>query len=240
MTIYLTELSRDNVQFPNPHDALVEPNGLLAYGGDLSSDRLISAYRQGIFPWFNDNEPLLWWSPDPRCVILPSEFLPSRSLKKSLRKWQPRISINMAFNQVVRKCASVKRADNGTWILPAMEQAYCQLHAKGVAHSIEVWEEDVLVGGLYGVLSGSVFSGESMFHSKTDASKIAFWALCEQMLISGGKLVDCQITNPHLVSLGAYEIPREQYLSKLAVFRNQPLLAELWQPREMTIGATTT
>lgn len=239
MTTYLTELSLENVAFPDPNQALTKPNGLLAYGGDLSSKRLISAYRQGIFPWFSDNEPLLWWSPDPRCVILPEEFVPSRSLKKAYRKWEPRISVNMAFPQVVQQCAEVKRADNGTWILPKMIASYTDLHRQGTAHSIEVWDAGSIVGGLYGVLSGTVFSGESMFHTKNDASKIAFWALCVLMVSGGGTLIDCQISNSHLVSLGAKEIPRKTYLEMLQTCRNQQLADLLWQPRRLALEELT-
>lgn len=234
----LIQLSTRHNAFPDPSRALDEPNGLLAYGGDLSPARLKNAYRSGVFPWFNQDEPLLWWSPDPRCVIQPTAFRPSRSLKKAYRQWQPTVTLNQAFPQVISQCASVKRREHGTWILPEMLQAYIQLHQQGLAHSIEIWDQQQLVGGLYGVSSGCVFSGESMFHTRANASKIAFWAICELFGRAGGELIDCQLSNPHLISLGAVEIPRQQYLAKLRQNRDLQMPHDFWAPREIDIGET--
>ncbi len=199
--------------FPSPE--LAEPGGLLAVGGDLSPRRLLLAYSLGIFPWFGDDEPLLWWSPDPRCVLYPSEVRISRSLAKVLRQERFRVSFNEAFGEVVAACAISRRRQPGTWITQEMRTAYGRLHRLGYAHSVECWWGDELVGGLYGVALGRCFFGESMFHRATDASKVALVALARRLVELGWPLIDCQLPNPHLSSLGAVEIPRREFLQRL-------------------------
>lgn len=200
-------------RFPAPEQALDEPNGLLAIGGDLSSATLLAAYRAGIFPWFSDQQPILWWSPNPRMVLFPEQLHQSRSLKKRLRSTPFRFSIDQAFEQVIHACAADRDADGGTWITDGMRDAYIGLHHLGYAHSVEVWLDDQLCGGLYGISLGNAFFGESMFSRRSDASKAALVLLCRlsQPLRLG--LIDCQVSNPHLASLGATEIPRSQFLS---------------------------
>lgn len=201
--------------FPPPERALADPDGLLAAGGDLSPSRLLVAYRSGIFPWFSAGDPILWWSPDPRCVFYPDRFLPSRSLRKSLRSKPWQISVDHAFATVMAKCAAPRAYADDTWISPDIMAGYCALHEQGHAHSIEVWHDDELVGGLYGVAVGGLFCGESMFSTRTDASKIAFWALMCIALDAGWPIVDAQFENPHLMSLGAEMVPRSTYLAYL-------------------------
>lgn len=221
MAIQLPWLDQHLV-FPSPAQALHEPDGLLAAGGDLSPRRLLVAYRNGIFPWFSESDPILWWSPDPRCVFDPAKFTPSRSLRKSLRNKPWRISIDRAFADVIAHCAAPRAYADDTWISPGIIAGYCALHEQGHAHSIEVWHDDVLVGGLYGVAAGGLFCGESMFSVKTDASKIAFWALMCIALDAGWPVVDAQFENPHLMSLGAEMVPRMTYLAHLHGVRDQP------------------
>ncbi len=204
----------DQLLFPPPE--LAEPEGVLAVGGDLSPSRLLLAYSMGIFPWFSDDEPILWWSPDPRCVLTPDALKISRSLAKTLRQGRYRISFNEAFTRVVTACAEIRRKhEEGTWITGEMVQAYDRLHQLGFAHSVECWQGEELVGGLYGVCLGRCFFGESMFHRATDASKVALVALVRKMEEKGGALIDCQVPNPHLASLGAKEIPRSEFLRHL-------------------------
>ena len=206
----LTLLDDENYLFPDIDDALVEPNGLLAAGGDLSSGRLLAAYRLGIFPWYDEEQPILWWSPDPRCVIDPLSFKPSRTLARRIRRHEFEIRVDTDFASVIDACCH--RGDNGgTWITRDMIDAYLHLHDLGVAHSIEAYRGDTLAGGLYGLAIGPLFFGESMFHRETDASKVAFAALMQLMVTAGSPMVDCQISNPHLLSLGAVEIPRQQF-----------------------------
>jgi len=211
-------------EFPNPRDALSDPNGLLAIGGDLSVERLLAAYRQGIFPWFSDGQPILWWSPDPRAVLFPTEIRISRSLRKTLRKNIFTVSIDQAFAAVVAGCAersSHPDVDNGTWITTSMAAAYQDLHAAGHAHSIETWCDGQLVGGLYGVNIGRVFFGESMFARATDASKAALVRLITECRTKGIELIDCQVASAHLASLGSREIPRSEFnnlLTRLSPF----------------------
>ena len=197
--------------FPPTATALAEPNGLLAAGGDLSVARLHYAYQHGIFPWYSEGEPLLWWTPSPRSVLLPSELRVSRSLRKRIRRGDYRVTFDTCFGKVVLACAVPRRDDSGTWIDADMHAAYLRLHLHGVAHSVECWQDDELVGGLYGIALGSVFFGESMFSRQADASKVALATLCQMPFT----LVDCQIPNPHLVSLGARDWPREQFESHL-------------------------
>jgi len=208
--------------FPSPSQALKEPDGLLAAGGDLSPRRLLAAYRNGIFPWFSASDPILWWSPDPRCVFDPAKFTPSRSLRKRLRNTAWRISVDHAFANVMAQCAAPRAYADDTWISSDIIAGYCTLHEQGHAHSIEVWQDDELVGGLYGVSTGGLFCGESMFSVKTDASKIAFWALMCIARDAGWPIVDAQFENPHLMSLGAEMVPRTTYLAHLNEVRDLP------------------
>lgn len=203
------------VMFPPLATALEEPNGLLAAGGDLSSARLIEAYRRGIFPWYEDPQPILWWSPDPRCVLLPASLHISRSLRKTLRSGRFQVSCDAAFTDVMRACAAPRSYSHDTWIGNAMLQAYTELHTQGHAHSFEVWQQNRLVGGLYGVAIGKVFFGESMFSVVTDASKVALAHLAGQLQIWEFELIDCQVTNEHLMSLGATEMPRAEFEQRL-------------------------
>ena len=203
--------------FPPTTDALEYPNGLLAVGGDLSPARLIAAYERGIFPWYETPRPIMWWTPDPRSILLPDELHISRSLRKTLRSNRFALSCNTAFEQVMRQCA-VARADGpGTWITPAMLSAYTQLHERGIARSIEVCDESgELVGGLYGIALGRVFFGESMFSLQTDASKVALIALVSIMQRGGYAMIDCQVESEHLNSLGAKNISRLDFEQRLA------------------------
>ena len=194
--------------FPALDTATDEPNGLLAAGGCLSPNRLINAYRNGIFPWFSDDQPILWWSPDPRLVLRPSDIHISKSLKKFIRKDLYQCTIDKAFNQVIKACSGPRLNEDGTWITNSMKQAYQDLHDLGVAHSVEVWQTVKLIGGLYGIAIGQVFFGESMFSHETNASKVAFAYLCEKLNQWGYQYIDCQVESEHLISLGAYEIDR--------------------------------
>jgi len=200
------------IEFPDPlHDA--DENGLLAVGGNLEPSTLLAAYEKGIFPWYSEGDPILWWSPDPRMVLFPAQFHCSKRLARRMRQNLYTISCDEAFADVVRLCAETPRqGESGTWILPEMITAYCNMFELGYAHSIEVWDGEALVGGLYGVLHNRIFFAESMFSSITDASKIALAALCEQALRKGWKLIDCQFHTAHLQSLGAREISREAFL----------------------------
>lgn len=202
--------------FPPLEQALREPNGLLAAGADLSPGRLLDAYARGIFPWFNPGEPILWWSPDPRMVLIPHEFRPSRSLRKRLRRGDYEVKVDTAFRQVMLACAAPRAGQQGTWITPQMVEAYTHLHALGHAHSVETWMHGELAGGLYGVAIGRVFFGESMFTRVSDASKIAFAYLVAQLSDWGYGLIDCQMSTRHLASLGAREIPRSEFTELLA------------------------
>lgn len=223
MTIYLTELDADELWFPSPQQALADPNGLLAFGGDLSADRLLLAYQNGIFPWYGPGEPILWWSPTPRAVFDPKTFQPAKSLKKFQRKQQYRVTINHATESVIDYCASTRSAEE-TWLNQDMRCAYKQLAKLGKCHSVEVWHQEELVGGLYGISIGQIFCGESMFSLKTNASKIALWYFCRHFHHHNGQLIDCQVLNPHLASLGAQELNREEFSQRLLSFNNQPLI----------------
>lgn len=206
-------------EFPNPDEALTDPNGLLAIGGDLSVQRLLAAYRRGIFPWFSDDQPILWWTPDPRAVLFPAEIRISRSLRKTLRKNTFSVSVDQSFSDVLAGCAergSRSGGDTGTWITTNMAEAYKELHAAGHAHSIEIWRDGQLAGGLYGVNIGRMFFGESMFSRATDASKVALVMLVDICRKSGIELIDCQIPSGHLARLGSREIPREDFNRLLA------------------------
>jgi len=199
---------------------MAEESGLLGIGGDLHPQRLILAYRLGIFPWYSDDQPILWWSPDPRMVLYPDELRIGRSLRKRIRRGDYQIRTNTSFEAVVRACGEVPRPDqDGTWITEDMVQAYCRLHDLGFAHSWEAWEGERLVGGLYGVRVGRVFCGESMFAVAPDASKVAFVHAVQSLAADGVRLVDCQVHTDHLARFGAVEIPRARFLKELAALR---------------------
>jgi leucyl/phenylalanyl-tRNA--protein transferase len=215
------------IVFPDP--SLAEPDGLLAVGGDLTPERLVAAYAAGIFPWYSDDAPILWWSPDPRLVLLPGRLHVSRSLARTLRRGRYRVTADRAFGEVIRRCAAVPReGQRGTWIVPEMVTAYERLHALGLAHSFEAWEGPSLVGGLYGVSLGRAFFGESMFALAPDASKVAFARAVDFLDGRGVTLVDCQVRTEHLVSLGAAEIPRADFLGRLAEALAGPTEAGPW------------
>lgn len=216
--------------FPPLQAALQHPNGLLAIGGDLTPPRLLGAYRQGIFPWFNPDNPILWWSPDPRMVLLPENLKVSRSLARRLKKHDYEIRFDTAFREVMQACAASPRpGQDGTWIVPEMVYAYCQLHELGHAHSVETWMDGELAGGLYGVAIGRMFYGESMFHQKTDASKIAFVHLVQFLRREGYGMIDCQMKTEHLERLGAREIPRQRFSAVLAKLVDYPQTPGKWR-----------
>ncbi|WP_447555753.1 leucyl/phenylalanyl-tRNA--protein transferase [Vreelandella sp. EE22] len=208
-------LSSPTPVFPDTATALETPNGLLAAGGELSPPWLVEAYRRGIFPWYSDGDPVLWWSPDPRMVMAPANFRLHRSLAKRLRNGGFSVTLNQYFDQVINACAAPRQDEPGTWINPDMRLAYLNLHELGIAHSIEVHLEDRLVGGLYGVAMGPVFFGESMFSTVPDASKVALAYLARAMADRGGEMIDCQMYTPHLERLGAATIARKTFISYL-------------------------
>jgi leucyl/phenylalanyl-tRNA--protein transferase len=205
-----------DLTFPPIVKALKEPNGLLAVGGDLSPARLLAAYRRGIFPWYSADEPLLWWSPDPRMVLFPDQVRITRSLAKTLRNADYAVKLDTAFYHVIAACAATPRdGQNGTWITAEMQAAYGRLHALGYAHSVETWHDGKLIGGLYGIAIGQAFFGESMFSHATDASKIALAHLCRYLVARGFGIIDCQMETTHLASLGALPISRDDYLARV-------------------------
>ena len=217
----------DKASFPPPHFS--EGDGLLAVGGDLSQERLLKAYYMGIFPWYSDPDPILWWSPDPRLVLFPSELKVSRRLRRTIRCGTFRITMDTAFEQVIKSCAKIPRKhEKGTWITLEMVAAYCRLHTAGFAHSVEAWSEGRLAGGLYGVAIGRCFFGESMFRNQSDASKVAFVKLVEYLRKKKFRLIDCQVTTTHLKNFGAREIPRAEFLNILEALREKPSLRGRW------------
>jgi len=222
MIPWLTE----DTPFPPVTQALREPNGLLAASLSLSPERLLEAYRHGIFPWFSPGDPVLWWSPSPRMVLIPNEFIISKSLAKVLRNSNYQVRTDTSFERVMRACAAPRSGQAGTWIDEQMIAAYCALHQQGFAHSVETWVNDRLVGGLYGVAIGQMFYGESMFSSASNASKIALTHLTRQLLrwqnTSITPMIDCQMHTPHLASLGARQIPRSEFIALLEVLVNLP------------------
>lgn len=201
--------------FPEVETALREPDGLLAAGGDLSQERLLTAYAAGIFPWYEDGQPILWWSPDPRCILVPEEFHVSRRFARYVRNSSLTLSCNRHFGKVIRACAGARKYQHGTWITQAIREAFLELHAAGWAHSVEVWDERELVGGIYGLSIGRVFFGESMFSHRDNASKFAMLGLCSILAQNGFKLLDCQVLSQHLLSLGARAIPRQDFTALL-------------------------
>lgn len=220
---YLLSPSDPSGAFPTVDNALRVPNGLLAIGGDLSLRRLINAYREGIFPWYNQGDPILWWSPDPRTILLPGTPHIARSLRKALRKQQFRLTMDRDFPQVINACARVRRhGETGTWLLPEMIRAYQALNIQGIAHSVEVWEEQRLVGGLYGVAIGRAFFGESMFSLVNNSSKTALVFLCQQLARWEFALIDCQMDTEHLRSMGARPEPRSKFIERLHACRDLP------------------
>ena len=216
-----------NDDFPPVSLALSEPDGLLAAGGDLSPERLIRAYSKGIFPWYSEDQPILWWSPNPRCIVIPNEVHVSKSLKKHIRQKKPSLSFDRCFLEVIRHCARLD-SNEGTWITEEMEEAYYTLHQLNIAHSVEVWEEGELVGGLYGLAIGRCFFGESMFSLKPNASKIALAGLGRQLHAWDYAVIDCQVENPHLLSLGAKCIDRKDFLSILRDNIGKPASHNEW------------
>lgn len=214
----------DPTDFPDVSLALTEPDGLLAVGGDLSEERLLAAYRKGIFPWYNEDQPILWWSPDPRAVLFPENLKISKSLRKKIRKDLVTVKFDTAFEQVMLECAAPRLEQNGTWISDEMREAYIRLHKQGYAHSVECWQDNTLVGGLYGIAIGQIFFGESMFSRVTDASKIAFVYLVQHLKAKGFALIDCQVSSAHLASLGACEIGRSEFVTYL----NEYCLKDGW------------
>lgn len=218
-----------DLRFPDVALALRDPDGLLALGGDLSSERLLLAYRNGIFPWFGPDQPILWWSPDPRLVLLPESLRVSRSLSRTLRAQSFRITLDSAFSAVIEQCAARRKGQSGTWITVEMRAAYEQLHRQGFAHSVESWQGDELVGGLYGVAIGRIFFGESMFTRVSDASKVAFVHLVRQLQAWDFPLIDCQVHTRHLQSLGAVALPRTEFVQQLAVHCTRPAVPGPWR-----------
>ena len=216
-------------RFPDPRTALVEPNGLLAFGGDLSPERLKMAYTHGIFPWFSEGEPILWWSPDPRCVFHTDQLRPNRSLRRAMSGTTWQITVDQAFRQVMGACAAPRSGQSGTWISAEMIDAYVMLHDLGYAHSVEVWDADRLVGGIYGVCIGRLFCGESMFSARSGGSKLALCALAALLRQWGFPIIDAQVSNPHLMSLGAVEIPRSAFLQQIATLVSAPFDQRRWR-----------
>lgn len=224
----LTWLNPHNLDFPAADRALDEPNGLLAIGGDLSPARLVKAYRLGIFPWYQEGQPLLWWCPDPRTILLPQRLHVSRSMHKFLRGSTFKVTFDQDFAAVMGACAEPRDYTDATWITPEMQAAYGELHRRGIAHSVEVWDADELVGGLYGVALGRVFFGESMFSRRSNASKTGFIHLVRQLDDWGFELIDCQMPTDHLFSLGAQAMGRADFQLQLARLCNEDV-ASRWQ-----------
>ena len=228
MTVRLSANPRD-LRFPPVE--LASPEGLLAVGGDLRPERLLAAYRHGIFPWYSDDQPILWWSPDPRTVLFPDKLHISRSLKRSLRPGQFVVTLDQCFRDVMQHCAGPRPQypDGGSWITKAMLEAYAKLHELGYAHSVETWQEGQLVGGLYGVALGGAFFAESMFTKVDNASKVALVSLVRQLQVWGFRLMDCQQSSPHIKMLGAEDIPRRDFLAHLAVALTLPERHGRWE-----------
>ncbi|MBU4318157.1 MAG: leucyl/phenylalanyl-tRNA--protein transferase [Proteobacteria bacterium] len=218
----------DQIVFPPPHFA--EKSGLLAVGGDLSQKRLLAAYRKGIFPWYSKGDPILWWSPDPRLVLYPETLKISKSLKKVIHKKQFHITFDQAFHQVIQNCAEVRTENRReTWLVPEMISAYLSLHKSGYAHSVEAWQDGELAGGLYGLALGKCFFGESMFSKQSNASKVAFFHLVNHLKALDFQIIDCQVTTRHLLSFGAIEIQRAEFLKELGKFLKAPTIKGPWR-----------
>jgi leucyl/phenylalanyl-tRNA--protein transferase len=228
MPIY--RLPSATTAFPDPFDA--EPDGLLAVGGDLSPQRLISAYRIGVFPWYQEDSPLLWWSPEPRCILLPEEFHLPRSLARTLKRSVFTFSFDQAFSDVIKSCASPRNGSGATWLLPEMVEAYINLHRLGLAHSVEAWQNEELVGGLYGVSLGSAFFGESMFFRRPNASKAAFAHLVLSLRTGGFTLIDCQQVTHNLLRFGAKPVSRIEFMARLNRALGEPPRQGGWKCRQ--------
>lgn len=233
MSQTLQLLESESLAFPPLHHALSEPNGLLAVGGDLSVKRLYSAYHHGAFPWYSTNDPIMWWSPNPRAIITTSSIRINRTLNKLLKKKPYKVTLNHAFNDVIVLCANAPFRSDDTWIVDDMMQAYQNLHEQGLAHSIEVWDGEELVGGLYGVAINGYFSGESMFYKKNNASKFALVALSEHLKTVGITLIDCQITNPFLEDMGCFEVSRTEFITIQKTHIEMTLPKDFWQQKEL-------
>lgn len=235
--MFAPPLDPNTLEFPPVEQALEEPNGLLAWGGDLMPGRLQQAYRSGIFPWYVEGQPILWWSPDPRAVLYTDRLHVSRSLRKRLRRQTYQVTINQAFDRVIDLCQQPAPGREETWITGHMRAAYLVLHEMGMAHSIECWEQGELCGGLYGVSVGRIFCGESMFSRRSDASKVALVHLVAHLKPAGFELIDCQVPNEHLSSLGAESIPRSEFIACLNTARDQAVPGDLWKPAPILLSS---
>lgn len=235
MTIYLPELTNNKDIFPDLNNALNNPDGLLAMGGCLSPERIFNAYRSGIFPWFSQGEPILWWSPSKRANIQVNNCHISKSMRRLLNKNSFKITVNQAFEEVIRACAQPRKTQAETWIVAEMIDAYLQLFQQGRAHSVEVWLEDKLVGGLYGVAVGTLFCGESMFSLVSNSSKIAFIALHAHLKRYQGAFIDCQMQTNHLQSLGVEEVSRQQFITHLLNCRDKEMQQGCWQAQTISL-----
>lgn len=233
MSQTLELLTNESLAFPPLRNALIEPNGLLAFGGDLSVERLHSAYKHGVFPWYSDTDPIMWWSPDPRAIITTSSIKINRTLRKVLKQKNYTVSINKAFNDVINLCADAPFRKEDTWIVDEMINAYKQLHTHGYAHSIEVWQKNELVGGLYGVAINGYFSGESMFYKVSNASKIALVTLANYLESINISMIDCQLLNPFLEDMGCVEISRDDFIKKQKQHLSMTVPLDFWQPKEI-------
>jgi len=224
--------------FPPVSEALDEPCGLLAAGADLSVQRLLKAYSLGIFPWFSEGEPILWWSPDPRTVFLVDQYKPSKSLRRFIWRANFKVTLNTDFEQVIQRCSDPRKDHDGTWITDEIKQAYLKLHDLEYAHSVEVWQKNTLVGGIYGVTIGKLFCGESMFSGVSNASKVALTSLIDYLRKEAFPLIDCQVENQHLLSLGAVNITRDDYLTFVKKSINQSVDKNFWKPKILDIKSS--
>lgn len=221
--------------FPPITSALPQPDGLLCFGGDLSPERLLNAYQRGIFPWYSEGQPIMWWSPSPRCVIYPHELSVSRSLKKKMRNAGYQFSMDRAFEEVIKACAAARNDESGTWITQDMQDAYIQLHKLGHAHSAEIWKDGTLIGGLYGIALGQIFFGESMFSLQADASKMALACMTRRLIRHGFQLIDAQVTSAHMMSLGAREIERQTFSTMLQKYCHVAHDINVWQTDKVPV-----
>ncbi|WDE09472.1 leucyl/phenylalanyl-tRNA--protein transferase [Thalassomonas haliotis] len=229
----IPQLHPEILAFPPLSQALTNPNGLLAFGGDLSAKRLVNAYSHGIFPWFNQGDPIMWWSPDPRAIIPVEDIKVNRTLRKVINRQTFTVTLNRDFARVLKLCAHAPFRKEGTWITPEMMAAYIKLHQQGYAHSIEVWQENELVGGLYGVAISGFFSGESMFYKRSNASKVALLSLAKLLKEINVSFIDCQILNPFLQEMGAIEIPRQAFVELKETAINKVIAHDFWQQRTL-------
>ncbi|WDD96663.1 leucyl/phenylalanyl-tRNA--protein transferase [Thalassomonas actiniarum] len=229
----IPQLHPEILAFPPLSQALTDPNGLLAFGGDLSLKRLVNAYTHGIFPWFNEGDPIMWWSPDPRAIIPVDDIKINRTLRKVINRQTFTVTLNRDFTRVLKLCAHAPFRKEGTWITPQMKAAYIALHQQGYAHSIEVWQENELVGGLYGVAINGFFSGESMFYKRSNASKVALLSLAKLLKEINITFIDCQILNPFLQEMGAVEISRQAFVELKETAINKVIAHDFWQQRTL-------